>query len=199
VLAAWWNAHGYPRTLAVAFGIGWGGFTLLGSYLILSYCRERLFVDDVGVLKQDCFTRRWLKFSDVTSAQWRAGSTGPSLDGPSIVLCDPRTKIVLRLNQFAKGNELRKLIEHFRQSIDPKAQQDWETFESRILVDPSGLIAWRGEAWLGMMFLIFAVGWLVDSARRGNLTVAVVYLVIGSALMAHALRRKHRAAHRTGD
>ena len=132
VLAAWWNVDGYPRTLAVAFGIGWGGFTLLGSYLILCYYRERLFVDDVGVLKQDCFTRRWLKFSDVTSAQWRGGSTGPSLDGPSILRRDPRTKIVVRLNQFANGNDLRELIQHFRQSIDPQAQQDWETFESRI-------------------------------------------------------------------
>jgi hypothetical protein len=200
VVAAWWNIDGSfsrPGEMATIFGILWSGFALLGGYMILGYFRERLFVDDVGVLHQRCFTRRWLKFGDVTQAQWQSGSDVPSLSGPNLILRDPATKIVVRLNQWGNVDERRELIQHFRQSIDPRAQQDWETFESRILVDPSGLIAWRGEAWVGMMFFIFAggslVGWLVDWTRRGNLRVAGFEILIGAALIAHALRRKNRA------
>lgn len=204
VVAAWWNLDGSfpaPRAIAIGLGIGWGGFTLLGSYLILCYCRERLFVGEQAVLKQGCFGRRLLRFGEVTSAEWRTGPAGPSASGPSLILRDPVSKIVIRLYQWGNVDDRRELIEHFRRSIDAEVQQGWETFESRILLDPSGLMEWAFEAWVGMIFLIFAggsvVGWLVDPARHGNLTVAAVSLVIGGASMAHAWQRKIRAARKT--
>jgi hypothetical protein len=197
VVAAWWNldcSFRYPRATAIGFGVVLGGFTLLGSYMILGYYRERLFVSDVEVFQHGCFTRRSIWFSNVTSAQWRITAFGPY-----IILRDPHSKIVVHLNQWGLAEDWRDLIRHFRESIHSEVQQDWETFEFRDFAHAArGQIYWRSEAWLGQLLLTFAVIFVVqsdfDPSPRGKVTMAAVFLVIGTALVWHAWRRKNRAA-----
>ncbi len=114
VTAAILNPDGsfrHPVAAAVAFGILWSCFVLLGVWLILIYARHRLFVDPTTVRVTGCFVSRQVSLAKVTHAAWKSFNKHGTL-----VLKEPSRVVKIGFGNYTFQERL-ELIRFFRGGI----------------------------------------------------------------------------------
>ena len=131
VIAAWTNADGsfpHPKTFAIVCGILWSIVSLLGIWLIGSYCRARLTIAQDHISLRGCFTTRSVRFDSLISAHWKIG--------PRVILRSPRVKIAIAFCNFMNRTEQRELIDFLRLAIPEENQLGWPDFLEKMTPRP---------------------------------------------------------------
>jgi hypothetical protein len=182
---------------AVLMACFWSCWFLLSLWLIATYFREQLFINDLHVQQVNVLTTRNIALDDVTSVTWR-----PVPKGGSVVLRSAATKIKVYLDNFT-ASERQELIRYCLDAFPPEIQKDWPKFEERILKPPSAqqIIHARRAKWVFIVAhvigaIFFAGCWATGHGDR-FLMLALVNAGVG--LVAIRLFGLHKKQKTTRD
>lgn len=182
VLAAYFNTDGsFARpALAVAFfTVGWGGFTLLGVWLILAYAKDRLFLNHTTIRHVGVLSSTSIPLDTVQELKWRLFP-----QGGSCVLISLGAKVKIAFGNYTEA-ERTDLIMYLRGRICEECQTDWDTFYDRVLVHSPERVRQQRSAKRGLILalfgfaIIFAVLWLWGHGSR-FLVISLVNVLVGA-------------------
>ena len=175
--------------LAIAFfSVFWGGFTLLGIWLIAAYFRYRLLVDDDAICHVGVLQTKTILLDTVEELKWRLVPRGGSC-----ILRSVGTRIKVEFNNFTE-TERAELISFLRERVRLDRQTNWDSFHDQFVV-PSPEAARRHELAHRMVALglfayaaLFGAGWLAGLGIH-YLVLSILNLLMG----AWATRRRPRS------
>ena len=131
VLAAYFNVDGSfarPVLAIVIFSTVWGGFTLIGVWLILAYVKYRLLLNETTICHVGVLTSRSISLDAVDGLKW---SLFPQ--GGSCVLTSIEGKIKIEFASFTQA-ERSDLITYLRGRVSEDRQVHWDKFHDQFVV-----------------------------------------------------------------
>jgi hypothetical protein len=161
------------------FSIVWGGFTLLGLWLILAYFQERLTLTGETICQVGVIQTKSMPFDTVQELTWRLHP-----QGGSCILTSMNTKIKLEFGNFTRDDRT-ELISYLRQRVAGDRQSDWDSFHDQFLVcSPERQRKQQAANWILIFVLFgfavfFAVLWLTGWGPR-YLILAVMNMLVGT-------------------
>ncbi len=182
VLAAYINIDGsFARpALAIAiFSVGWGGFTLLGVWLILAYVKYRLFLNDTTIRHAGVLSSRSISLDTIEELKWRLFPLGGSC-----VLTSAGARIKIEFGNFTKA-ERSDLITYLRGRVSESRQANWDLFHDHLLAhSPETARQQRSAKRVFILTLfgfamVFAVLWFWGHGGR-FLAISLVNAVVGA-------------------
>ena len=112
----------HPVAAAIALFIFWGGFSLLGAWLVADYFRSKLVLTEEGVVKLGVLWSRGMEFDKVNEARWR-----PIPAGGSLKLRDASGRMTITFGGRSTGQR-EELASRLRDLIPIERQSGWEDF-----------------------------------------------------------------------
>lgn len=156
--SAYFNVDGSfpnPGHAAWIFGVFWSAWVVLGIWLLLVYCRYRLFRNATSLCQVGLVRERNAQLDLVQELRWRRFPAGGS-----VRLAGPFGVVKIELANFNSA-ERTQLISYLRGAVDLSRQTGWQAFY-RQFEDPEAKRerARRDQRVGGVVCLAFAVGFL---------------------------------------
>ncbi len=182
--AAYFNFDGSfpnPGLAAWIFAVFWSAWVLLGAWLLLVYCRYRLFTNATSLRQVGLVRERYAQFDLVQELRWRRFP-----EGGSVRLAGPFGVVKIELANFNSA-ERTQLISFLRGAVDLSRQTGWEAFY-RQFEDPDVRQerTRRDRRVGGVAYLAIAVGLLIAwIAGLGvvNLPASIVTAAVGGWML----------------
>ncbi len=173
--------------LAIFFGVGLGGLTLLGMCLILVSLRSRLFISPQEIRQVGAFRSRVLNLDEVSEAKWNTPLGG------SLLLKGPNVRMLIEFDCFQDADR-EELIQFFKAGLVEAAQKGRRQFEEICCPHPAVLemrrrrYFWAYAGLLAFNAASFALARLFGFERH-YLVLAAVSVVVLARLLWLAKRR----------
>lgn len=165
--------------LAIAvISLLWGGFTLLGLWVIAAFYREQLVLGADTVVQRGVFRTTTVSLQAVADLGWRLNPMGGS-----VVLKGSPNRIKIYFDNFTKLQR-REIAERLNRSVGEELQTGWTEFEEHFLTtSPERLQRRRRDrrtvsfAMIGLAIVFTAMG--LAGFGEHLYAVAVLNLAIG--------------------
>ena len=164
--------------LAIAFfSVFWGGFTLLGIWLIVAYFRYRLFLNEDAICHVGVLQTKKISLDTVEELKWRLVPPGGSCIVQSV-----GTRIKVEFRNFTEP-ERTELISFLRERVRLDRQTNWDSFHDQLVV-PSPEATRRRELAHYMVLLgLLVYSAFIGAAWRAGLRIHYLVLSVLTLLV----------------